>query len=325
MAPVSVSSVRSAKIFVDTWSAGYGSPNSIDDAVDEATGELVPEEGFEFIRPPLSEDTRPTAFVDGIRRQEAALSLWPNDTVVPGIAGAYAVGAVLVDPDMPPCFGPVITKRLVIWSAGQTATLPPTGASWSWETASTPETGPKAALRTLQDRMQDAEANLARTLAANGYDVLTDGTLWATAGAGQSTITGYVKTHHRRLLPSEYAQRLPGLPAGMRTTLFSTDRRYTCYLRLMEMTPYLAPLAGVVRLEFSGSLAEARASADRYAAMLPRYAGVLHVDPRAPQNLQPIGALETHLRHLLGDSALAERAVRDAVANQADREGKNGH
>jgi hypothetical protein len=54
--------------------------------------------------------------------------------------------------------------------------------------------------------------------------------------------------------------------------------------------------------------------ADEVAATIPRYAGVPHRDPRAPQNLQPIGALETHLRHLLGDPGLAYRAVREAVA-----------
>jgi hypothetical protein len=41
---------------------------------------------------------------------------------------------------------------------------------------------------------------------------------------------------------------------------------------------------------------------------------VRHRDPRAPQNLQPVGALERQLRHLLGPADYAARAVRDAVA-----------
>jgi hypothetical protein len=75
-------------------------------------------------------------------------------------------------------------------------------------------------------------------------------------------------------------------------------------------------MSGIVRLEFSGKLplAEVRIMADEFVAVIPRYAGVRHVDSRAPQNLQPIGALEAHLRHLLGDRSLAERAVRDVVA-----------
>ncbi len=39
--------------------------------------------------------------------------------------------------------------------------------------------------------------------------------------------------------------------------------------------------------------------------LLPRFAGVRHRDPRAPQNLQPVGALEKHLRHLLGPADYA--------------------
>ena len=42
-----------------------------------------------------------------------------------------------------------------------------------------------------------------------------------------------------------------------------------------------------------------------------------HRDPRAPQNLQPVGALESRLRHLLGDPGLAYRAVRESVSDLA--------
>jgi hypothetical protein len=61
-------------------------------------------------------------------------------------------------------------------------------------------------------------------------------------------------------------------------------------------------------------LDDVRAMADSFALFIPRYAGIPYIDPRAPQNLQPVGALESHLRHLLGDVGLAERAIRDAIA-----------
>jgi hypothetical protein len=38
-----------------------------------------------------------------------------------------------------------------------------------------------------------------------------------------------------------------------------------------------------------------------------------HIDPRAPQNLVPIGALERQLRHRMGDPGLVYRALRSAV------------
>jgi hypothetical protein len=72
----------------------------------------------------------------------------------------------------------------------------------------------------------------------------------------------------------------------------------------------------VGRLEASGDLraAEAIALAGRTAATLPTYASVPHKDPRAPQNLFPIGGLERELRHRLGDAALVQRALRIATA-----------
>ena len=61
------------------------------------------------------------------------------------------------------------------------------------------------------------------------------------------------------------------------------------------------------------SLAEARAVADRATATLPRFASQGHKDPRAPQNLYPIGGLEKELKRRLGDPRLWYRALRTAV------------
>jgi hypothetical protein len=41
-----------------------------------------------------------------------------------------------------------------------------------------------------------------------------------------------------------------------------------------------------------------------------------HIDPRAPQNLVPIGALERELRHRMGDPGLVYRALRLAVSER---------
>jgi hypothetical protein len=41
-----------------------------------------------------------------------------------------------------------------------------------------------------------------------------------------------------------------------------------------------------------------------------------HLDPRAPQNLVPIAALERHLRHRMGDQGLVYRALRLALAER---------
>ena len=73
--------------------------------------------------------------------------------------------------------------------------------------------------------------------------------------------------------------------------------------------------SGIVRCEASGQLpaADVIRLADRTAALLPLFASDPHLDPRAPQNLVPIAALERQLRHRMGEPGLVYRALREAV------------
>ncbi|HEX5671362.1 MAG TPA: hypothetical protein VFY46_01420, partial [Acidimicrobiia bacterium] len=57
-----------------------------------------------------------------------------------------------------------------------------------------------------------------------------------------------------------------------------------------------------------------RRTADLTAATLCRYASAAHKEPRAPQNLYPIGGLERRLHHLLGDRDLMYRSLRVAAS-----------
>lgn len=85
------------RIFVEPWSSEYGSPMQIDEGQGEnGRASLIDEEGFDFVAPPTSESLA-VAFVDGVRRQEAALSQVVEGWPVAGIAGAYAIGGVLCD------------------------------------------------------------------------------------------------------------------------------------------------------------------------------------------------------------------------------------
>jgi hypothetical protein len=52
-----------------------------------------------------------------------------------------------------------------------------------------------------------------------------------------------------------------------------------------------------------------RSLADLSAALLPRFASSAGRDPRAPQNLYPIGGLENALRHKMGDTLVIRRAI----------------
>ena len=78
-------------------------------------------------------------------------------------------------------------------------------------------------------------------------------------------------------------------------------------------------MVGIVQCEAATSLQidEVRRIAGRTAAVLPVVASEPHVDPRAPQNLVPIGGLERVLRHRMGDPGLVLRHLREAVAERA--------
>jgi hypothetical protein len=55
--------------------------------------------------------------------------------------------------------------------------------------------------------------------------------------------------------------------------------------------------------------------------LLPPLASSAHKDPRAPQNLVPIGGLERELRRRLGDQQLLYRSLRMAAASAQVRGG----
>lgn len=316
-------------VFFEDWSVSYGSPYLVEP--DEASleqeavrliedrGELRFHDGADF-----GEPLPPLAFVDGVRRGEASLYRHDPATgeIVHGVAGAHARGAVVRDGDGKLRFHDARVTRLAIWGAGLRPVLPPTEHGFSWESDSIADTSPKDLLARLQDRMRSAEAALAEALGKAGYLTVIDGPL-PYGRVIDAPIVGYIKTHHRAMLEPHHHRRVPELSPGQRTGLFIGKKScYSCYLRLAPRGPFSGPWAGIVRLEIPEGVGIQAASreADRAACFLPRFAGIPHKDPRAPQNLQPIGALENHLRHLLGDRRLAGRAVREAVAQKRGRE-----
>jgi len=108
---------------------------------------------------------------------------------------------------------------------------------------------------------------------------------------------------------------LARLDPGERTPLFllgGRQTRYSWYLRLDGARTH--PLACIVRCETQavGELVDVVARANDVTAALLRFASEPHKDARAPQNLYPIAGLENRLRHLLGDTRIAERALRAA-------------
>ncbi len=204
-------------------------------------------------------------------------------------------------------------RRVVLTVGDRRLRLPPAGG-FAWEAQVSSAREPTGLARRVGQLRQEAEHMLAERYARPGRLVVLDGRLSFVRDAA-GPIVGAIKSHHRMYLPPAQAAVVTALRVGQRTPLFAigTDR-LSWYQRLPNAGE--AGWAGILRGELPRALgvAEARRLADRAAAELPRFAGRPHRDPRAPQNLAPIAALEERLRHRLGDRRLALRAVRRAAA-----------
>ena len=304
-----------ARIFVESWSPEYGAPldaatlapaeGSVDDTVE--TTAWGPRDG-------IDDGVEWVAFVDGVRRIDARLTIDdPEDGPVPGLCGTFVVGAVRWS--RAAARSEVADEQVERWAvlAGGRAEIFPAGdLQPPYETITIPDRDGDALVHALQTRMRAAEGRLASRVAADAF-VFADGPLNELA---PEQVVGTVKSHRVTYLSPERGAIVAALEVGQRTPLFTIAdyRRYSWYVRLARL-PGGHSWTGIVRCEASGHLplADVVAIADRTAALLPLVASEPHIDPRAPQNLVPIGALERQLRHRMGDPGLVYRALRAAV------------
>ncbi|HXY72233.1 MAG TPA: hypothetical protein VEM41_06805 [Actinomycetota bacterium] len=309
-----------ARLFVEGWAPDYGAPF-------EPVEELAPAEGSVDVTVERSDwgpldgtDDGATriAFVDGVRRVDARLTVDdPTVGPVPGICGTFAVGAACWDREArETTIDAARVERLAVISGRREEQLPPVALDPPYRTEAIADPDPDALVRHVHTRMRRAEGECATAMARGGWFVVADGPL--NDLSPQQTI-GYVKSHRVTYLPALQGETVTVLGTGQRTPLFTIAayERYSWYVRLAR-PPGGHSWSGVVRCEASGALprAEVLAMADRSAAVLPLVASQEHLDPRAPQNLVPIGALERSLRHLMGDRGLVYRAVRAAVMEE---------
>ena len=177
----------------------------------------------------------------------------------------------------------------------------------------------------LQRSMLDEEARLAEALAEDESALtIVDGPL-RLRSVGQR-VAGYIKRIQSWYIAAHEFPLLGELAVGERTPLFriagggeagSRGRpdRYAWYLRIADMGPHYHQLSGIVRLEAPGALPrdEAARLADQCGLALPRLASSPVRDPRAPQNLTPVGALESLLTRRLGEREWVRRLIASAL------------
>lgn len=328
-------------ITFDPWQPDYGTAFSSSEETEEEIARLtkvdtdVEVESAEW-KPILPSFQRvpedgATAFLDGIRRIEVRINYDRSGRLTFGAVGSFAVGAVAlhenrvndVDGSLLSCN----VRRLLLLAADPE--MPGTFDLASSETArinlevmSIDGSDTMAPLVALQNEMRQSEGSLAHELSTDDRIslLIADGPLSLPLLSGH--VVGYVKTIHAIYLPEELQPILFALKNGERTPLFHIGpkmkaadpvTRYSCYLRIHTPLPRHTALTGVVRLEVPGtlSLEEAIAVINEASAVIPKYSTPYGRDPRAPQNLLPLAALERQMRRRLGSQEIIRRILED--------------
>ncbi len=313
---------------VDPWDPSYGMALGEElsgDSLHESSAELILDLEFpaDRWRPMAAEAGGPVPgtvlFLDGVRRSDARVWVHGADPQPsPGIAASYAAGLVCLNGSAR--ISDVAVGRGLFSAAADAAGIESRHASYpAWKAAGP---APDQLSLALQQRLSDAEVQLAllfRKEQPDADDLLfVDGPLRGRTHLDRTI--GYIKTHHTTYLPPNLAAVVSALGPGERTPAFTMGtswRRNSWYLRLPGSSG--APWSGVVRLECSADLPvpEVVRLANLSTVLLPPLASSAHKDPRAPQNLVPIGGLERELRRRLGDQQLLYRSLRLAAASRA--------
>jgi hypothetical protein len=267
------------------------------------------------LRPPAVAALPCCAFIDGVRRVDSGLFAEEDGSVAPALAGSWGVGVSWST--RPPTIQEVRVGRAIVVGGG----LKSDGLETTVGThrldycfVGVAGTGSLDPMVGLQNEMRNHEARLADQIctAAYGELVVQDGPLTYYVGG---PIVGLIKRQSRRYLPVDRQSILSALCLAERTPLFRLGEqqleRYSWYSRIAPRRPIDGVLSGIVRLEVMArvGVGAAQAMADLTTAVLPSFSSRSGSDPRAPQNLYPVGQLETVLRHRLGDPHLIRRAI----------------
>lgn len=309
----------------DPWRPDFGMGAEV--GFEEEMTHAVVDPGVETLdwsRPvtPAPCDQQPVVFVDGVMRTELRVMASDRDKRAWGLLGSFAAGGVRCDgsatfvaEDRP------IGRALLLGGRveSDSVSVDIGNSQLVYRCVGVTDDSPTGLRRSLQRLMLAEEQRLAAELSAETL-VFADGPLHVDASAGKAAVVGVVKRMVSAYLTGEHAELLPRLRPGERTPLFALGNgavdRFAWYLRLIPQDRSWHELAGLVRCEvrMEIGLGTAAKIADEVACHLPTYAGRPGVDPRAPQNLTPVGALEGRLKHRLGSSTVIGRALLASLA-----------
>jgi hypothetical protein len=305
------------RLRLDPWPGDYDSGIPLDEAevTDAQVDTRVEHHDWTPVNP-VQELAGSVYFVDGVRRVEARVLLdQPGvNGLTHGLFGSLATGAVRCGGNA--AFDSVVVKRIFVLGQGiERAECFQIGSmSLAFDPYPVSENTPASSMAGLQNQMRTEEAELGESLAGTGACVFADGPLTYFSDSRHS-MAGVIKRIVQPYLgPADFAL-VERLRIGQRTPLFALrdgkSDRYSWYLRVAEGRRVDHPLAGVLRVEMraAAGIERAKQIADGAARLFPAFASTSARDPRAPQNLLPVGALEDELRRRLGDTLSIRRAI----------------
>ncbi|OIP69151.1 MAG: hypothetical protein AUK48_14950 [Oscillatoriales cyanobacterium CG2_30_44_21] len=332
-------------IRLEPWNIGYDAPVSINPE-EIPTSDKVNTE-FEFSNSEWQPIRRAIApelpsqilFIDGRLRIDANFLGRRNDEILYGAFATISVGAVLVDRaiNRAKCVATEVTRIIAL---GGNLTPPvteiPCPVSGRGDlrydrclTASTNQ--PDTPSQIVQSAMLDEELRIANALSLNKEIVTShalivrDGPLLYRVYQTPYETIGYVKTMGKAYLKGDNAKVLRSLKVGERTPIFrisnTNGSNLSWYLRSGSQDLNYKKLGyhdlhGIIRIDLDGGLDLVRAKeiADQSTYLIPQYASHPTRDPRAPQNLTPVGALEKELGRRMGSRELIARRLRNFLA-----------
>jgi hypothetical protein len=306
---------------VDPWDPEYGA-STVDLLIEEAPQSIdfaIEERPWEPVAPPPLDELPCCVFVDGVRRIDVRLFAEDNGSAAPALAGSWAVGSAWST--RPPAIDDVAVGRSLVVGGGLShgdLSVHVGSDDVVYRYAGVAGDDPLDPIVGLQNAMRSAEAALAIAVFDRGRAdlVVQDGPLTYFVNG---PIVGLIKRQSRAYLPHERHAILGELATGERTPLFRLGdqrlERYTWYTRIAPGRRIDGTMTGIVRLEVPAEvgLPYARDLADLATGTMPHFASAIGRDPRAPQNLYPVGQLERVLRHRLGDPELLKRALELAL------------
>jgi hypothetical protein len=256
-------------------------------------------------------------FVDGVQRVEMRVIGEENGRLVYGALASVAVGAVFHSPGRASTQSQPADRVLALSDGGGETSplaLPCGPMTLDFRVTNSATAGLLGVFDALTNARRDAETRLGESLVDAGHPlVIMDGRL--NFGSSRNSVAvGLVKTMQKQYLEGAHLRVLSEIGLGQRTPLFriARDRAvYSWYTRLGASRPFDHPWTGLVRLETpdSETLQATIQLADVISQHLPRFASRPEWDARAPQNLYPIAALESLLRHELGDHDWIRRHI----------------